>query len=147
MKDKQGYTPLHRAVTEGQKGCVESLVKRDPRTLWSKDLIRQTPIHLAAKYGKKDSLEVMLGYPEGVTESYCTAENGNTPLHMAAENGHEDCVEVLVRDSILDDDGYSTSPVDVKNTNRFYPIHLAAMNGHTKCVEILATTAAIPAYR
>ena len=56
-------------------------------------VLRTTPLHLAAEYGHKDVVKILLE-AEAIVEKVDTY--GWTPLQRALSNGHNDVVKVLL---------------------------------------------------
>lgn len=94
------------------KILIENGAEVDAR---SKD--RQTPLHLAAKYGNENTLKILIDNKADVNSK---DSNEFTALHYAVQNGREDIVEALI-DSHAD--------VNVKNKRKQTPLDLAARTG------------------
>ncbi|MBD3272843.1 hypothetical protein GF385_00640, partial [Candidatus Dependentiae bacterium] len=92
-----------------------------------KDKYRNTPLHLAAKKGHQEIVEMLLA-KEGVDPS-ARDRYGNTPLHFAAKKGHPEIVKML----LAKDADLSNAENFIKST----PLHFAAEKGHQEIVEIL----------
>ena len=56
----------------------------------------ETPIHVAAKEGHLDILELLLTKTNNVNDLKAQDNEGKTPLHHAAENGHHEIVKILI---------------------------------------------------
>jgi ankyrin repeat protein len=127
-------------------------------------LCRMTGLHLAAYFGIKNAVRVLLDTQEpnvedshGWTPLYWAAWNGHTavvtallgagaaldkidevgrtPLHNAAQNGHTAVVTALLA---------AGAAVDVKDPVGWTPLLVAARNGHTAIVTaLLAAGAAV----
>ncbi|MDR0773696.1 MAG: ankyrin repeat domain-containing protein [Wolbachia pipientis] len=86
----------------------------------------RTPLHLAAKYGRKDMVEMLLNKEAKVD---VVDNRGRTPLHLAAQyNEKKEIVEMLLNKG---------AKVDIADNRGRTPLHLAAANGHKEVVEVL----------
>lgn len=85
---------VHRASREGNLTELIKLLKADPALLNKRDWKNQTPLHVAAQFGK-------LGIAEYLVASGADLESrefvGWTPLHFAASWGQDEVAEFLVR--------------------------------------------------
>lgn len=81
-------------------------------------------MHLAAKYGLNDIVQVILDEIEDTFEKNPANEtNHSTPLHLAAEMGHTEVVCSIIHQIVF---------LHPKDVNGDTPFHLAANNGHTQ---------------
>jgi ankyrin repeat protein len=91
------------------------------------DEFGRTPLHFAAKSGKKDAIEFLI--------LNCNADpnlkddGGQTPLHYAAESGKKDAIEFLISN-------YNADP-NLKDDLDQTPLHLAAKSGNKEGVKFL----------
>lgn len=81
-KDDDGKTPLHYALTQGQKDVVELLLARKV-DVNARDKDGGTPLYYAAKYGNKDVVELLLAKKAEVDAKN---NDGETPLYAAASS-------------------------------------------------------------
>ena len=84
-------SPLHAAVTKGDKAAVEALLAKGAEVN-AKDNIGFTPLHIAAYWGKRDIAELLLDMGADVNAKN---NDGKTPRHIAASMAKEDVAELL----------------------------------------------------
>uniref|UniRef100_A0A1X7T545 Uncharacterized protein n=1 Tax=Amphimedon queenslandica TaxID=400682 RepID=A0A1X7T545_AMPQE len=101
VQDKDGNTPLHVACQLKQQQMVSLLQKA---SLSHNDLLitnkkGQTPLHLAAASGHKDTAEALLSSVTGSSTHHdlltATDNEGLTVFHTACSNGHIDMFRYL----------------------------------------------------
>ena len=113
------------AAGKGDLGTVQSLLKGNPKLVFSKDNKSDTPLHLAASHGYPDLVELLLASNADVK---ARTNNGNTPLEWAAYNGHSDVIALLLANK---------ADVNAKDNAGWTPLHGAAYQGHKDAVELL----------
>ncbi|HOY66028.1 MAG TPA: ankyrin repeat domain-containing protein [Candidatus Ozemobacteraceae bacterium] len=123
---REARTPQPSA---GPSVAVEYPPSRDdgPYTL---DREGRTPLHLAARLGLLDLMEVYLLRGDMVD---ATDRDGNTPLLLAAAKGHEKAVLMLLSKG---------AQIDARNRGRRTPFLAALFGGHGKVAIILANAGA-----
>lgn len=83
-----GWTPLHEMVAKGDLDSAAILLKHGA-VPHRRDLVtRDSPLHLAAKYGNTKMLKLLLGYE---TNLEVTNKNGEMPIDVATGN----CIQLL----------------------------------------------------
>ncbi|UCG57648.1 MAG: ankyrin repeat domain-containing protein [Phycisphaerales bacterium] len=101
-----------------------------------------TPLHVAAAYGRRDLVEVLIAKGADVNAK---TEYGNAPLHLAVWTGHLDVVQLLIR-SGADANGKTdaayllpVSPDTAKGAGGTgtTALHLAATKGYANIVKLL----------
>jgi len=117
-------TPLHIASTEKQPElALELLVaKANPNAT---DDLKQTALHMAAKVGSVEVVEVLFGH--GDTDRSAVDAANTTALHIAAEHGHTDVLEYMLSQQM---------PLTASNDRGWTALHLAA-HGHEKKLNTL----------
>lgn len=95
-RDKDGYTPLHRAAYENHKEVAELLLsyKAD---INAKTEFGWTPLHSACKWNHPDMVALLLQHDADIN---ALSDGNQTPLHIAATVS--DCRETMV--ALLMDD-------------------------------------------
>ncbi|MGH9675514.1 MAG: ankyrin repeat domain-containing protein, partial [Candidatus Acidiferrum sp.] len=96
----------------------------------AKDNDGLTPLHLAAVFGNKDVVELLLASKADVNAK---ANNGDTPLHFAAASGHKEVAELLLA---------SKAEVNATDEDGDTPLHYAAFKGHKDVAELLLASKA-----
>ncbi|XP_014900411.1 ankyrin repeat and SOCS box protein 3 isoform X1 [Poecilia latipinna] len=112
------WTCLHQAVYKGHRDIVRVLV--DVCNLEAHDDHEISPLFLAAQYGQKECLELLIN--AGATVNTQAADLA-TPLLIASQEGHQACVDLLL------DHGADPNMACSKDWPQF-PIHAAAEFGH-----------------
>ncbi|XP_050405831.1 transient receptor potential cation channel subfamily A member 1 homolog [Patella vulgata] len=123
--DKYSNDPLHVAAKEGFLDIVKCLLENGA-DLDSKNEEEQTPVHLAARYGRTIIVKELVKHDKSVV--YDEDEDSNTALHLAAMYGHDKVVEILIEFG---------SDVAARNYNQWTPLDLAASKGWSKTSKIL----------
>ncbi|OQR86355.1 hypothetical protein THRCLA_10554 [Thraustotheca clavata] len=86
------------------------------------------PIHIAAKNGFADIIELLLQSQANINATTSTTDGKESALALAAECGHLDCVSMLLK---------HRSKVDITDKVRRTPLMYAVMNGHTSVARAL----------
>lgn len=115
---------LHLAVYTNNKSFMEQFLGViDVNKVNKND---RTPLHLAAKYGRKDMVEMLLNKEAKVD---VVDNRGRTPLHLAAQhNEKKEIVEMLLNKG---------AKIDVVDSRGRTPLHLAAQNNNKEIAEAL----------
>ncbi|WP_265027666.1 ankyrin repeat domain-containing protein [Wolbachia endosymbiont (group B) of Chorthippus parallelus] len=91
--EKNGWQPLHYAASLGYKTLATELINKDPNVVNAKDSDGNTPLHLAATYGKGDVVELFLSKQANIDE---VGKNNWTPLHYAVYENRLPVVKFLI---------------------------------------------------
>ena len=113
------------AAGKGNLGAVQSLVKENPKLVFSRDVKSNTPLHLAASHGYPEVVKFLLASNADVN---ARTKNGNAPIEWAAYNGHADVIALLLANK---------ADVNAKDNAGWTPLHTAAYQGHKGAVELL----------
>lgn len=122
LKDEQGETPLHRALS-GRGRVLRVLLKAGA----SPDLVDhegRTPLHRAAALGMVEAARHLL---EAGASPERTDQEGNTPLHLAAE-ADEELVDLLL---------YHQADLEATNHEQQTALYRATLAGKPDCVALL----------
>ncbi|KAL1866292.1 hypothetical protein VTK73DRAFT_4822 [Phialemonium thermophilum] len=124
-QDKDKETALFCAVVREQKDVVKSLLKggANPNIANGKG---QTPLHMAARKGNLQLLELLL--VDDTVDIDSRDIDGRTPLYEACKWGRTNVVEELIK--------YGAD-VNAKTTRNWTPLHIAARFGAANMVQEL----------
>ena len=91
FRNKEGITPLHRAVHGGHTALVRLLLDAGA-SVQSASKEGTTALHFAALNGYTEAAQLLLD--RGAMHSAGRHKDGATPLHLAARNGHAGTIQV-----------------------------------------------------
>lgn len=157
--DQDGYAAIHHAADDGDKACLDVLLKAGCQV----DLLtgkNDTALHLAAEAGCADNLALLV---EANANLQLKNHRGHTALHLAARSHSLECVEILLKGradpNVEDDEGRTplhlalgkslvTDEItelllkwraDVNKADKYgyTPLHIAASNELSRCVNLL----------
>ena len=129
-KDKDGRTPLHSAVFDGNRASVKYLAGPACADVNCRDKNGDTPLHIASEKGRLQCLKHL--HSKGANVDGIN-NSGQTPLHLAAWRGRLSCVQQLVSD------GAAVQSVDKGGAT---PMHSAAGTGQPEVVRYLSENGA-----
>jgi ankyrin repeat protein len=127
LRDKDGNTPLHFAAEAGSTKILDYLLSAGS-DLGSLNLRGEYPFTLAARYGRNDSVELLL-------QRHCVVKCDDimtSAMTAAIMAGHVDTSALLLR-----------SGVPVSGGEKEKPIHAAWRTGHMDVVSLLLQHGAI----
>ena len=118
---------IHDAVRRGNVNKVKSILAKRPELINAKDNDGNNPLHVAAAWGYKNIVELLIA-----KGAYVNAKGnwGMIPLHLAAGEGLKEIVELLISR------GADVNTKAVGNSDQT-PLHLAAAMGHKEVVDVL----------
>lgn len=116
---------IHEASEDGKLDTVRRLITSDPKLANSRDERGVTPLHLAAKEGRLDVIEILL---EHFAEVDLQDNDGDTALHLAAYNGRRQAIELLVSKG---------ASVDLTNRDGLTPYEIAKDRDYAYCLDLL----------
>ena len=90
----------------------------------------ETPLYIAAKYGKTKVVESLLQIENVDINAKSCKKNDWTPLHQAAYKGHKQVVQKLVEDKRIE-------RIDVKTSDGRTPLFCAASTGKIEAFQFL----------
>jgi ankyrin repeat protein/tRNA A-37 threonylcarbamoyl transferase component Bud32 len=129
VRNKDGYTPLHRAAWEGLTAMVELLISLGA-DVNAKDNDGFMPLYHTAYKGHTATAELLILRGADVNEK---DNKGLTPLHHTAYRGHTATAELLISKG---------ADVNAKGNDGFTPLHLAAWEGHATTTKLLISKGA-----
>ncbi|XP_068309898.1 uncharacterized protein [Pyrus communis] len=125
IRNERGNTPLHIASWMGNVKMCCCLAKAQPSLVITFNVDNETPLFLAAVYGKKDAFLCMhhiytptLGDDRQKRYKYCRRNDGDTILHSAISGDYFDLAFQII-------DLYGDL-VNYVNAQGFSPLHLLA---------------------
>jgi ankyrin repeat protein len=124
VKDN-GWSVLHTTAEMGRDDAFNLFLERGVPLSATTD--NRTPLLIAAEYGRKGPVKVLLDKGQNVNE---VSEEGYTPLHMAVKNGHEAIVRILL--------DYGAA-ISTPTKDRWNSLHLARQGEQQVIVDILNT--------
>ncbi|XP_063600527.1 transient receptor potential cation channel subfamily A member 1-like [Penaeus indicus] len=122
---KQKFTPLHLATQCTKTNLLENLLKHKGLDLDPENLNKETPFHLAAKSGLRDTCLLLLRKGARLN---AVNKHGQTALHLSAYHGHHSVVKLLIKR------GIDKRATDDKGS---VALHAAALKGNLECCKVL----------
>ncbi|XP_049435757.1 ankyrin repeat and death domain-containing protein 1A [Epinephelus fuscoguttatus] len=158
--DQSGHRPFALAAEHGCVEMMDMLIEQYNMVTMKPNKVGDTPLHLAARNGHLDAVQLLL-------QSFDTRDevnmDGETALYQAADNGQEECVLALLEAGCdpnilttaqcsalhpVSEKGdtslvqlllYYKAHTDFQNENLEAPIHLAVRNSHIPVIHSLLT--------
>jgi ankyrin repeat protein len=146
---------IHDAVYKGDVARVKALIAKNPSLIGARNELGLTPLHIAAGYGYREIVEVLVSQGAEVN---ARNKNNITPLHSASAGSSKEIVKMLISKGAdvngLDKDSRtalfwvvegeiakilisSGARVNEKDYQGFTPLHLAVSLDRKKVVEVL----------
>lgn len=123
----QAQEDVFKAVEDGNLELVKSLVEKNPKLLSGKDrkgFDIATPLHAAARFGKKPIIEYLLTQKADINAK---DEGGWSPAHLATYGGFKATLELILQNG---GNLEATCPAGSL-------LHVAVIAGHTDIAEFL----------
>ncbi|KAK7078619.1 hypothetical protein SK128_002014 [Halocaridina rubra] len=132
-KERDGYTPLHLAITKGISHIsIISALLDAGSDIYNINNFGNTGAHHAAFNGHITLVESLLSKGFDVNRRN---SKGNTLIHLAAHEGHSGMVQLLLTKG---------AKLDTYNTNEDSPVLMASRLGRTEIVLMLLKAGASP---
>lgn len=122
---KQKFTALHLATQNTKTNVLEGLLKIKGLDLDPENLNKETPFHLAAKSGLRDTCLLLLRKGARLNAAN---KQGQTALHLSAYHGHHSVAKLLIKR------GIDKRATDDKGS---VALHAAACKGNLECCRVL----------
>ena len=107
---------LIKACQNGQKGIVESFLKRNNMNINHVDNDGYAALHYACAKGTRDIVKMLIAHGADVS---LASNKGVTPLHLAAKTGSKEIIKMLVDEgadiNVTDDSGESVIIYGIKS--------------------------------
>ena len=130
QRDKDRFTALHWASTNGHNAVVETLLKRSNGAKVNKQgKGEQTALHLAVANGHLDAVKTLLVHGADVQKE----AKGRAALHIASQKGDRQMVRFLLLHKVC----FGVNVNQRSTQNSTTPLHWAAMEGHSEVAETL----------
>ncbi|KAL9247667.1 hypothetical protein vseg_021075 [Gypsophila vaccaria] len=141
MYDRQSL--LHIAAAYGHIHVVSWLLDQS-MSVDRLNRYKQTPLMVAAMYGKISCVEKLLH--AGANILMFDSTRARTCLHYAAYNGHADCLKAILSTARTSHVAMSwgfARFVNIRDGKGATPLHLAARQGRSDCVHMLLDSGAL----
>ncbi|GAU98765.1 hypothetical protein RvY_09868 [Ramazzottius varieornatus] len=126
-KTRSGFSALHLATMKGHTEMIHLLVEKHHAAVDVMSMLRQTPLHLAAKYKQPAIFQLLLqlGADPNIQD-----QNGQTPLFLATALDSVDVVALVLNSD-------SSNPLMRVDSQGLNVAHLAAKNGAAQVMDLL----------
>lgn len=149
-RDRDGYTPLHVALSNGQTECAKVLVEHGGETFVT--LEGSNALHIAVStaaipHFADASLEAVSMLIENDTDALTTDDYGKSALHLAAGAGLTQIVERLLKeypDTVDPNDEDAPDPINARDKYGWTPLFHTCNAGHSEVATALLAKGANP---
>ncbi|CAJ1430170.1 unnamed protein product [Effrenium voratum] len=114
------------AAEKGDLACLQQVMQQGAAALNQHDVDGTCPLHLAAKQGHAECVQLLLQAAAAPSEA---DDNGHQALHLAAQEGHQEVVELLLQAGAACD--------ACGEAKQRTGLHLASANGHVPVCSVL----------
>ncbi|CAK9007655.1 Receptor-interacting serine/threonine-protein kinase 4 (Ankyrin repeat domain-containing protein 3) (PKC-associated protein kinase) (PKC-regulated protein kinase) [Durusdinium trenchii] len=111
------------AAEKGDLACLQQVSQQNVALLKQSDVDGSTPLHLCAKQGHAQCVQLLL---QNGVDATAADDGGHLPLHLAAQEGHHEAVAQLLLAPDVALDALSSG------AKQRTALHLAAANGHAE---------------
>lgn len=125
-KDSKGLTPVLWAANNANAEIVEFMLEKRPEDLNTLDNRAQGPLHLTAKFGKADT--VQLPIDKDADLDLVDSEYNQTPISWAAGNGYLEVVRKLAE---------AGADINIPDVDNGLPLNIVSINNHEDVVLFL----------
>lgn len=141
--DKNTILHIHLgSQNQSSTSFIEQVLDICPSLLWEENVIGDTPLHVAAKYGHHPAVECLINYAKNEEQRGAgdvkwmlrkTNDAGNTGLHEAVRHEYQSVVRILVKA----DPNFSYSTNKLGETPIFIAVEKNDENGAQLVEELL----------
>lgn len=132
LEERGAAMDIFSASMAGRSGMVRAAIESSPASVNAYSSDGWTPLHLAAFFGCRDCVEVLLAVGAKVNERSHNAMQ-NMPLHAATAGRHAEVVRVLLEHGAW---------VNARQHGGWTALHAAAQNGDTGLAQLLIAAGA-----
>jgi ankyrin repeat protein len=121
-------SPLHHASRLGSLTKLEALLTSEGAQIDSPGVLGKTPLHLAAKFRQKRSLEALIAHGANIN---ITDDEGLTPLHQALKMGKKGNMHAI--EKLLD----HRADINISDSRGKSPLHTAITQKNSEAINLL----------
>jgi ankyrin repeat protein len=124
VRNEQGFTPLHTAVSMKSEAAIQTLLKCGAN-IEAKNLVGSTALQMTALSGDERIANLLIEHRANLN---AVSNGGCTPLHFATLGDNKETVRLLL------EKGARVSPQDEDGET---PLHVAARHGRIEIAKLL----------